>query len=248
MAKSKLRGSTGKKHILAIDIGGTGLKAAVLGEKGKMLTERVRVDTPYPCSPKILVNTLAKMVEPLPSYDCVSVGFPGVVRKGKVVTAPHFGNKIWHDFDLAKALQTQLKKPVRLLNDAEIQGLAAIEGKGLELVVTLGTGVGTAVFHDGQFTPHLELAHHPVHHNKTYNEYIGDKVLKKIGKKKWNRRVQRVLKILHTLLNYEKIYIGGGNSEKITFKLDGNMKLVPNDDGMIGGYFLWQPNWHDEVA
>ncbi|MEP6664057.1 MAG: ROK family protein, partial [Verrucomicrobiota bacterium] len=141
------------KNILAIDVGGTGLKASVIGPNGKMLVERVRVETPYPCPPKTLVDALIKLVKPLPKFDCVSVGFPGVVRDGKVLTAPHFGNKIWQGFELAKALQAGLRKPVRLINDAEMQGLAAIRGSGLELVITLGTGVGSALFRDGKLMP-----------------------------------------------------------------------------------------------
>lgn len=230
-------------HILAIDIGGTGLKASVIGPDGKMLVERVRIETPYPCTPKILVDALAKLVKPLPKFDYVSVGFPGVVRDGKVLTAPHYGNKIWRDFNLVGALEKRFCRPVRLINDAEMQGLAAIRGSGLELVVTLGTGVGTALFRQGRLTPHLELAHHPIHHHKTYSEYLGDKAFKKIGKKKWNHRVRRMLVILHSLLNYDWIYLGGGNSRNISFKPDTNMKLISNNDGILGGFALWQPEW-----
>lgn len=185
--------SVHRAYTLAIVVGGTGLKASVLDARGKMIADRVRVDIPYPCPPKILVKTLVELVKPLPEFDRVSVGFPGYVREDTVVTAPHFGNKIWHGFDLVNALKAEFGKPVRLLNDADMQGLAVIEGKGLELVVTLGTGVGTGLFRHGELMPHLELAHHPVHKGKDYNEYLGTKSLKKKGKKKWNRRVRRVI-------------------------------------------------------
>jgi polyphosphate glucokinase len=124
-------------------VGGTGLKASVLDARGRMIVDRVWVDTPYPCPPKVLVKALVDLLKPLPAFDRVSIGFPGYIRDDKVITAPHFGNDIWHWFDLAKALKAKFGKPVRLLNDADMQGLAAIEGKGLELVVTLGTVVGT---------------------------------------------------------------------------------------------------------
>lgn len=226
---------------LAIDVGGTGLKASVLDARGGMIVDSVRVDTPYPCTPNVLVKTIVELVKPLPAFDRVSVGFPGYVRDGKVITAPHFGNGIWYGFDLVKALKAEFGKPVRLLNDADMQGLAAIEGKGLELVVTLGTGVGTGWFRNGELMPHLELAHHPVHKGKDYNEYIGDKALKKIGKKKWNSRVQSAITILHDLFHPDKTYIGGGNASKITFALDAQVQLVSNKDGILGGFRLWEP-------
>jgi polyphosphate glucokinase len=240
---SNRRPSSQRARTLAIDVGGTGLKASVLDARGRMIVDRLRVDTPYPCPPKVLVKAIVDLVKPLPAFDRVSVGFPGYVRNDKVITAPHFGNDIWHGFDLVKALKAKFGKPVRLLNDADMQGLAAIEGKGLELVITLGTGVGTALFRDGELMPHLELAHHPVHKGKDYNAYLGKRALKKIGKKKWNCRVQRAIKILHALFHFDKIYIGGGNARNITFKLDAHMKLISNQDGILGGFMLWEPTW-----
>lgn len=225
---------------LSIDVGGTGLKASVLDARGKMIVDRVWVDTPYPCTPKVMVKALVDLVKPLPAFDRVSVGFPGYVRHDKVITAPEFGNDIWRGFDLAKALKAEFGKPVRLLNDADMQGFAAIKGKGLELAVTLGTGVGTGLFRNGGLMPHLELAHHPVHGGKDYNEYLGKKALEKIGKKKWNGRVQRVLEILHDLLQPDMVYIGGGNSRNITFKLDTHIQLISNEDGILGGFMAWE--------
>jgi len=225
---------------LAIDVGGTGLKASVLDSQGRMIVDSVRIDTPYPCPPKVLIKALALLVKPLPEFDRVSVGFPGYVRGDKVITAPHFGNDIWNGFDLVKALKAKFGTPVRLLNDADMQGLAAIQGKGLELVITLGTGVGTGWFRNGEPMPHLELAHHPVHKEKNYNEFIGDKALKKIGKKKWNGRVQYALTLLHDLFHPDETYIGGGNASKITFTLDAHVQLISNQDGILGGFRLWE--------
>jgi polyphosphate glucokinase len=225
---------------LSIDIGGTGFKASVLDAKGKMVVKGIRVDTPYPCPPQVMVDTLAQLVKPLPGFHRVSVGFPGVVREGKVITAPHFGNKIWRGYPLAAALERKWGKPVRLLNDADMQGFAVRTGKGLELVVTLGYGVGTAVFRNGELMPRLELAQHPVFGAKTYNDYIGDRVLKRIGKAKWNQRVKQALAWLNTLLNYDQIYIGGGNARLINFKLDKNARIVSNTAGVLGGIALWK--------
>jgi polyphosphate glucokinase len=225
---------------LSIDIGGTGLKASVLDAVGKMAAEPVRIETPYPCPPKVMVDALAQLVKPLPGFDRVSIGFPGVVRDGRVITAPHFGNKIWRDYPLAKELQKKWGKPVRLLNDADMQGFAVIKGKGLELVVTLGYGVGTAVFRNGELMPRLELAQHPVLGAKTYNEYIGDRVLKKIGKEKWNKKVRQALEWLNTLLNYDQLHIGGGNARLINFKLEKNARIVSDRAGILGGIALWK--------
>ena len=229
-----------KPFTLSIDIGGTGLKASVLDSKGKMTVDRVRVDTPYPCPPKVMVEALAGLVKSLPSFDRVSVGFPGVVREGRILTAPHFGNDIWRNFPLAAALKAKWGKRVRILNDADMQGLAVIKGSGLELVVTLGTGVGTALFRNGELMQRMELAQHPAWNNKTYNQYIGDKVLKKKGKKKWNKRVEHALELLHILLNPDKVYIGGGNARHIRFKPGRNTQIVSNEAGILGGIALWQ--------
>jgi polyphosphate glucokinase len=225
-------------HTLAVDIGGTGLKASVLDRAGKMLVDEVRVATPNPCPPKVLLGSLVELIGGLPEYRRVSVGFPGAVRDGKVLTAPHFGNKVWAGFPLADALSKRLGKPVRLLNDADVQGLGIIKGKGLEVVLTLGTGAGTAVFRHGKLMPHLELGQHPIHHDLTYDEYIGDAARKRKGKKKWNRRVAMAIKQLRILFNYDVLYIGGGNSPDVVNPPD-DVVLVSNLAGITGGIKLW---------
>src|SRR5471032_449720 len=139
----------GYKRILAFDIGGTGLKAALVDAKGRFLSERLRVATPHPCPPRLMVKLLTGLVKPLEAFDCITIGFPGYVKRGVVHTAPNLGTDDWAGFALEKALGHALGKPARLINDADVQGLAAIKGKGLELVVTLGTGFGTAWFRDG---------------------------------------------------------------------------------------------------
>ena len=224
---------------LAIDIGGTGLKATVLDDAGKMLADRVRVDTPRPALPEVMVDALVGLVQPLPPYDRISIGFPGVVRAGRVITAPHFGTEQWSRFPLAQRLSARLKKPARLLNDADVQGFGAIRGKGLELVITLGTGLGSALFRDGELMPHMEFAQYPVRGKRTFNQYIGDAVLKEIGPKRWNRRVARVIDTFRTLFNFDALYIGGGNAKKVTLELPKDVRIVSNDMGLTGGIRLW---------
>lgn len=224
---------------LAIDVGGTGLKASVLDPAGQMLVDRVRVATPDPCRPAILLRAIAALAAPLPSFDRISIGFPGVVRDGRIVTAPHFDTEAWRDYPLEEALSRRLGKPARLLNDAEVQGLGIVAGQGLEVVITLGTGVGSAVFSEGRLAPHLELAHHPIHNGNSYNDYLGNKARLSIGGKKWNRRVRKMLGIVEALLHYDVLYIGGGNSANIDGDLPANVRLASNDTGLTGGIHLW---------
>lgn len=250
MATRKTTGNTkvvgNAERILAIDVGGTGLKAAIIDADGQMKTERVRVDTPHPCTPDQLVDVLAKLVAPLIKQappTLMSIGFPGVVRNNRILTAPHFGIEGWHDIPLADSLAQRLGGlPVRMINDAEMQGFAAIEGRGLEFVLTLGTGAGTAMFRDGELMPHLELAHHPVSKKGVaYDEYIGEAAREKAGNKRWNRRVHKVIGILESLVNYDKLWIGGGNATRLKFELPPNVATVSNDAGIEGGARLWHP-------
>ncbi len=230
-----------KPTTLTIDIGGTGIKAAVLDSKGKIVSNKfVRVKTPKPANPQKILKAIKELTRPLGKFDRVSVGFPGVVLDGKIITAPLLDNKSWQNFNLAQGLEKELGKPVRVINDADLHGFGVMQGKGLELIVTLGTGVGTAYFREGKLMPHLELAHHPVSKSgKTYNEYLGDKTRKKIGNKRWNKRVKHALAILHILMRYDMVYIGGGNSRWIALKKNKSIKIVSNHMTIGGGKALW---------
>jgi polyphosphate glucokinase len=226
-------------RFLTIDIGGSGLKASVVNRSGEMLEARVRVKTPHPCLPDVLVDHLVALVAPLAPFDCVAVGFPGVVRAGIVVTAPNLGTKALRDLPLAAILAERLGRPVRMANDAEVQGLAAIEGRGVEMMVTLGTGFGTALFEDGRSLPNLELAHHPFHKGKTYEQRLGTRALAKAGKKAWNRRLRRAVHTLRRLVCFDRLYIGGGNAKHVRGRLDPDVEIVSNALGVKGGVGLW---------
>ena len=239
----RLSATENDPQTLAIDIGGTGLKASVLDSSGQMVVKRVRVATPDPCPPEILLDALARLVAPLPDFDRISIGFPGVVRDGAVITAPHFDTGSWRNYPLADAVANRLGKPARLLNDAEVQGLGIITGRGLEVVLTLGTGIGSAVFRNGDLAPHLELAQHPLRNGKTYNEYIGDKARSSTSVKKWNRRVLKTIEIVHSLLHYDTLYLGGGNAAHIAVKLPANVHIRSNDAGITGGIRLWDDSF-----
>jgi polyphosphate glucokinase len=238
---------------LAIDVGGTGVKASVLDGTGHMEHERVRVETPYPLTPPVLITTIDDLVRSLPPFDRISLGFPGMVREGKILTAPHFLSRrgadgkpepelvaAWSGFDLQAALKTAFGKPAKVANDADLQGAAVVTGHGLELVVTLGTGVGTGLFYRGQLCPHLELAQHPLRGKKTYNEVLGEAAREKAGNAKWNKRVRMMIATLHTLLYWDHLYLGGGNAVNVKGDLPPGVSLIDNSAGILGGIRLWE--------
>lgn len=226
---------------LAIDIGGTGLKAGVLDAGGTVIEPHLRVDTPKKGTPDAVLEALFGLIQQLGAFDRISVGFPGVVRANHVMTAPNLGNAAWRDYPLGGVLTDRLGKPVRMLNDATVHGLGVITRSGVECVITLGTGFGFALFDNGRLTPHLELAHHPIRTDKDYDQYIGDAALKKIGRKRWNKRVEFALTCVRGLTGYDQLHIGGGNARNIRLELEQNVRIVSNEAGITGGVRLWDP-------
>jgi polyphosphate glucokinase len=226
---------------LVFDIGGTGVKCMLLDSRGKPLTERLRVETPQPATPENLLLVMDDLAQKCKDkgFDRVSVGFPGVVKRGATLTA-HNLNPSWVGFELEKVLARKWRRPVRVMNDAAIQGFGAIHGRGVELVITLGTGFGSSLYTNGRLTPGLELAHHPWRKGKTYEEFLGKKGLAKAGRKRWNKLIEKAIAQLESTFNYDHLYIGGGNAVKIDFSLPKNVTRVPNDDGLLGGVALWR--------
>ena len=224
---------------LAVDIGGSGTKVILLDAAGEPLGERARLKTPSPATPKAVTAVITELAADQASFDRVSVGFPGVVRHGTVYTAVNL-DKSWVGYPLADKLADQLQRPVRVANDADIQGFGAISGSGVELVITLGTGLGSALFADGRLVPNLEMAHHRFRKGETYEEQLGRAALEKVGKDKWNRRLQKAIASLEHLFNYDRLYIGGGEAKNISFKLPDNTQTVSNMLGLLGGIALWR--------
>ena len=224
-------------HTLAVDIGGSGVKVMVLDEMGNPIGDRERLKTPQPATPEAIIEAITTLAESK-NYDRVAVGFPGVIHYGVTKTAVNLDDS-WIGFDLATALSDKLGKPVRVANDADIQGWGAVSGKGVELVITLGTGFGSALFIDGKLVPNLEMGHHPFRKGETYEEQLGRKALDKEGKKKWNARLEKAIATLEHLFNYDLLYIGGGETKKIEFELPANAKVVPNVAGLLGGIRLF---------
>lgn len=234
-----MHNSSDPKNFLSIDIGGSHIKATVLDKDGNAIKEYEKTQTPSPASPQNMIESIKSLIKDFPEFDVISAGFPGYIKEGKVFTAPNLGTDLWKNTDLQKLLKDNFGKEAIVVNDADMQGMGVIEGKGFEMVITLGTGFGTSFFKNGVLLPHLELAHHPVTKSKTYDMYLGDRALNDIGEGRWNKRVKKSLIILKTVFNYDFLYIGGGNAKKIDFKLDDNIKIVSNREGIKGGPRLW---------
>jgi polyphosphate glucokinase len=127
-----------------------------------------------------------------------------------------------------------------VLNDAGVQGHGVIQGRGVEVCVTLGTGFGFSLFVNGHYVPNVELGHHPFRKGKTYEELLGDAALKRRGKGKWNRTLEAAVAQLQDTFNFRLLYLGGGNARNVSFTLPRNVKLVDNVAGLLGGVKLWE--------
>ena len=243
---------------LAIDIGGSGLKASVLDTAGQMTAERRRVDTPYPCPPKTLLAALGDLVEPLRDVHRASVGFPGLVRRGRVIEVPSLSRATyagdrdpelvlaWSEFDLGSALAELLGVPTKVVNDADMQGCAVVKGQGLEFVMTLGTGVGTALFNNGTLLPHLELSHGPFRSGETTDVALGNSARRAIGNEKWAKRVRRSIEHFHEMLWFDHLYVGGGNAKQLSIADVGPKgTIIPNSAGILGGVRIWDLHTED---
>ena len=226
-------------NILTIDIGGSHIKATILNSEGVPVSDYTRMPTPQPSTPRNVMDLIKELVKGLAGYDKVSVGFPGYVKNGIIKTAPNLGTESWADFELQNLLGVMLRRPVKVVNDADLQGVGMVSGKGLEMMITLGTGFGTALLLDGKLLPHFEIAHHPVKTDKDYDEYVGEKAYQRKGKEHWNYRMGKVFTILKTVFNYDRLYISGGNAKNLTMPLDDNMIIVNNREGIKGGARLW---------
>ena len=187
-----------------------------------------------------MLEVIGKLAAQLPTFQRISVGFPGVVQGGHIVTAPNLGTPHWAGFELTDALAERFGAPARVLNDAAVQGLGVVQGHGLECVLTLGTGVGCALFRNRNLLLHLELGQHRMRKGKTYDQYIGQAALTKRGTERWNRRVRRAIDTVTSLTSCDVLYIGGGNARKLTLEAPAHVRIVSNTAGITGGIRLWE--------
>jgi len=241
---------------LAVDCGGSGLKASVLDAAGTMHAPRIRIPTPYPLPPSRLVDAIAELADRLPPAQRSTVGMPGMIRHGVVVATPHYVTRsgprsavdpdlstAWTGCDIRAMVEARLGLPTLVLNDAEVHGAGVVSGTGVELVLTLGTGLGSALFDGGTLAPHLEWSHAPVRWGVTYDAYIGQPERARLGDGLWSRRVRRVVEGLRPVVHWDRVYLGGGNARRITpavlDRLGDDVVVVPNEAGIVGGVRAW---------
>jgi polyphosphate glucokinase len=215
---------------LSIDIGGTGIKALILNERGDALSKPIRARTPLQATPEKVLRVVARMATRHGEFERVSIGFPGVVRDGVVKDSPNLSPD-WKNVNALALFEGRIGKPVRVLNDADMQGFGAIAGKGVELVITLGTGCGSALFVDGKLVPNVEVG----------RVKLGDAGRRKVGMSRWHRRVEKFVKRLHDMFHFDQLYIGGGNAARLNIKkLPAPVRIVSNLNGLVGGIALWR--------
>lgn len=232
-------GEPGAPFTLTVDIGGSGIKALVVDAHGHPVSERARVETPRPAKPDQLLAAIARLLTSQPAFDRISLGFPGVVRAGKIVTADNL-HRSCIGWDLAEAVSKATGRPALVCNDAVMQGLGAISGRGVELILTLGTGLGSALFVDGKLVPYLEVGHHSGGHKQAYADRLSNAERERIGDRRWRRRVAGVVKEIGPAWECRAVYLGGGNARRLRLSdLPPGCVIVPNTAALIGGVALW---------
>lgn len=242
---------------LCIDCGGGGIKGSVFDAEENQLGPSLRTTTPYPLAPELLVDVAVDIAGRLPAATRVTMGMPGMIRHGVVIETPHYVTKDgprskvlpdlkerWSRFDMRSALELALEKPTLVLNDAEVAGAGVVTGHGMEMIITLGTGLGNAAFYDGQLAPHQELSQGLLRWGLTYDDYIGEHERLRLGDAHWSRRARRVVDSLRPVFVWDRLYLGGGNSARIgptsLAKMGDDITVVPNQAGTFGGVRAWR--------
>jgi len=252
--------SVGGVATLVVDCGGSGIKGTVLGDDGIPRARRVRVPTPYPLPTARFLDTLAELAGVLPAAHRVTVGMPGMVRHGVVVATPHYVTRSgprsrvdpvlvaeWSGYDAQAAVAERIGRPALVMNDAEVHGAGAVTGAGVELVLTLGTGLGSALFDDGRLAPHLELSHATVRRGTTIDGWMGEHVRRQIGDDAWSRRVRLLVGELRPVFVWDRLYLGGGGARRLRprdlRRMGDDVVVVPNSAAMTGGVRAWHLEW-----
>jgi polyphosphate glucokinase len=231
---------------LSIDCGGLSLKASVLDEAGTMHAQSVSVPTPYPLAPELLLETFAELAKKLPKFDRITAGVytPHYinVRGPRTKVDPELAVQ-WRGYDLQSKLAEYFDKPALVLNDAEVHGAGVVAGTGFEVMLTLGTGLGCAIFDGGKLLPHIEFSHAPVRRGTMYDEWIGEHERRRLGDTFWSRRIKMMVEDLRPVFRYDRLYIGGGNSRRISpavlETLGDDVVIVSNVAGIMGGARAW---------
>ena len=224
---------------LAVDIGGGSIKLLVLDEQGQAASETLARPTPTPPTPDALFTLIHDMADTLPPHRRASIGFPGVVKNGVTQNAPNLGDELWHGVRLSEQLAERLERPVCAINDVDLQGLGVVKGDRVELVLTLGTGMGAALFTDGVLVPNLELGHHPFRDGQSYEDLVRDSELKRIGPVEWTARVLDAIEQIEPIFNYDQLHLGGGNAQNLQAELPDNVRIFSLAEAMRGALKLW---------
>lgn len=228
---------------LCVDVSSSAIQALVCDQTAQVLGARERLEAPRPATPEAVLAALEQLALRFggrAAFERVSVGFPGVVRGGVTAAAPGL-DASWAEFPLATRVSERLGRPARAVKGAGMQGLALIEGRGVELVLTLGTGVGTGLYVDGRYVPNVELAHHPLKKGQSYEERIGNAAREDIGNRRWRKRVLEAIEVMEPLFHYRALYLGGGNARRLdASELPANVRLVDEGVGLVGGVRLWE--------
>lgn len=214
-------------HILVIDVGGTNVKVRATGHD-----KLVKIPSGKSMTPRKMVRTIQQHTAGW-KLHAVSIGLPGMVCHGRLLHEPRNLGDGWVGFDFAKAFGMRVK----ILNDAAMQALGSYQG-GRMLFLGLGTGLGSAFIVDGRLEP-LELAHLLYRKDRTYEEYVGVRALRRLGKKKWAQHVESVINHFSEVLSADYVVLGGGNAGSLT-KLPANCLMGDNENAFVGGFRLWE--------
>ncbi|HYL12304.1 MAG TPA: ROK family protein [Terriglobales bacterium] len=215
------------RKVLVIDVGGTSIKLLATGQKEPRK---------FPSGPNMTAASMVREVKKAVKdwdYDAISIGYPGPVVHGRPLRDPHNLAPGWVDFDFEKAFGC----PVKIINDASMQALGSYK-KGRMLFLGLGTGLGSAMIVDGIIEP-MELAHLPYKHGRTFEDYVGIRGLDRLGRKKWEQHVAKVVEQLREALQAEEVVLGGGNVKKLK-KLPPGTRAGDNENAFLGGFRIWE--------
>jgi polyphosphate glucokinase len=212
--------------ILVVDVGGTNVKILATGQQ-----TAIKIPSGPELTPKQMVADVKKAAKDW-EYDAVTVGYPGLVVRGRPVAEPHNLGRGWVEFNFKAAFG----RPVKVINDAAMQALGSYK-RGRMLFLGLGTGLGSAFIVDGFIEP-MELGHLP-YKRATYEDYVGLRGLEKRGKKKWRRDVTDVVESLVSALEPDEVVLGGGNVKKLK-ELPPRCRVGDNSNAFRGGFLLWE--------
>jgi polyphosphate glucokinase len=225
-----VRMTRSSRYTLSIDVGGSHIKGALLGKSGDMVSERHKEDTPSPLTPAALLRVIERMAKESPPFDRAAIGIPGVVHGDVVYSLPASGRRSFKNYPLGKILAKRLGVPVRVTNDATMHGL---------VMITLGTGLGTALFIDGTLSAHYQTLPDADEVGSPY----GNAALEEIGRRRWRQRIRALVEQLRVITNYDRLYVGGGNAKEIGSGYPRYVTRVDNIAGILGGHQLWE--WGD---